>query len=81
MFSGIPFNDSLYLLTKGLPGCAFVIKIGHLFHQKSHFCLLTKVAFLNDVCPRQMMLAKPMMFPVEMMSLRWCLRQTSHHCE
>jgi len=28
------------------------------------------VVFLNDVCLRQMMLASPMMFPLEMMSLR-----------
>jgi len=27
-------------------------------------------AFCNDVCLRQMMLAAPMMFPSEMMSLR-----------
>ena len=30
------------------------------FHQqKTHFCLVTKVRFLNDVCLRQMMLATP----------------------
>ena len=29
--------------------------------QKTHFCLPTKVRFLNDVCLRQMMLASPMM--------------------
>ena len=29
--------------------------------QKTHFCLPTKVRFLNDVCLRQMMLALPMM--------------------
>ena len=29
--------------------------------QKTHFCLTTKVRFLNDVCLRQMMLAPPMM--------------------
>ena len=29
--------------------------------QKTHFCLPTKVLFLNDVCLRQMMLATPMM--------------------
>ena len=29
--------------------------------QKTHFCLPTKVRFLNDVCLRQMMLAPPMM--------------------
>ena len=29
--------------------------------QKTHFCLPTKVRFLNDVCLRQMMLATPMM--------------------
>ena len=28
-------------------------------HQKTHFCLVTKVRFLNDVCLRQMMLATP----------------------
>jgi len=28
---------------------------------KTHFCLPTKVRFLNDVCLRQMMLASPMM--------------------
>ena len=27
--------------------------------QKTHFCLPTKVRFLNDVCLRQMMLATP----------------------
>ena len=27
--------------------------------QKTHFCLVTKVRFLNDVCLRQMMLASP----------------------
>ena len=30
-------------------------------YQKTHFCLPTKVRFLNDVCLRQMMLASPMM--------------------
>ena len=30
-----PFNDSLHLLTKGLPGCAFGIKIGHSFQKKA----------------------------------------------
>ena len=29
--------------------------------QKTHFCLPTKVRFLNDVCLRQMMLSPPMM--------------------
>ena len=29
--------------------------------QKTHFCLVTKVRFLNDVCLWQMMLASPMM--------------------
>ena len=29
-----PFNDPSYLLTKGLPGCAFGIKIGHLFQNR-----------------------------------------------
>ena len=33
----------------------------HPDQQKSHFCLPTKVRFLNDVCLRQMMLALPMM--------------------
>ena len=28
-------------------------------HQKTHFCLPTKVRFLNDVCLRQMMTASP----------------------
>lgn len=29
-----PFNDSPYILTKGRQGCAFRIKMGHLFHEK-----------------------------------------------
>ena len=29
--------------------------------KKTHFCLVTRVRFLNDVCLRQMMLATPMM--------------------
>ena len=37
--------------------------IRHLFtrlrQQKTHFCLPTKVRFLNDVCLRQMMTATP----------------------
>ena len=50
--------------------------------QKTHFCLQTKVRFLNDVCLRQMMLALPMMTasPNEAW-LRHILWQTSHHCD
>ena len=36
-----------------------IIKV--ISQQKTHFCLRTKVRFLNDVCLRQMMLATPMM--------------------
>ena len=39
-------------------------------NKKTCFVYLTKQVFLNDVCLRQMMLALPMMFPAEMMSLR-----------
>ena len=43
----------------------FLPTFTHLFtalsQQKTHFCLVTKVRFLNDVCLRQMMLAPPMM--------------------
>ena len=35
--------------------------------QKTHFCLPTKVRFLNDVCLRQMMLVSPMMLAARMM--------------
>ena len=28
-----PFNDSPYILTKGRQGCAFRIKMGHLFQK------------------------------------------------
>ena len=41
----------------------FLPAFTHLFtvlsQQKTHFCLPTKVRFLNDVCLRQMMLASP----------------------
>ena len=33
----------------------------HFFEIKTHFCLPTKVHFLNDVCLWQMMFASPMM--------------------
>ena len=36
-----------------------VFKSPHSDQQKTHFCLLTKVRFLNDVCLRQMILASP----------------------
>ena len=49
--------------------------------QKTHFCLVTKVRFLNDVCLRQMMLATPMMTASPNDTwLRHILEQTSHHC-
>ena len=49
--------------------------------QKTHFCLPTKVRFLNDVCLRQMMLATPMMTATPNDAwLRHILWQTSHHC-
>ena len=35
--------------------------LSRLRQQKTHFCLPTKVRFLNDVCLRQMMWASPMM--------------------
>ena len=35
------------------------IGTGVICQQKTHFCLLTKVRFLNDVCLRQMMWASP----------------------
>jgi hypothetical protein len=35
------------------------IKITVISQQKTHFCLSTKVRFLNDVCLRQMMTASP----------------------
>ena len=41
----------------------FLPTFTHLFtalsQQKTHFCLVTKVRFLNDVCLRQMMTATP----------------------
>ena len=50
--------------------------------QKTHFCLPTKVRFLNDVCLWPMMLASPMMTtPPNDVLLRHILWQTSHHCE
>ena len=50
--------------------------------QKTHFCLPTKVRFLNDVCLRQMMLASPMMTAAPNDAwLRHILGQTSHHCD
>ena len=50
--------------------------------QETHFCLPTKVRFLNDVCLRQMMLASPMMTASpDDVWLRHILRQTSHHRE
>ena len=51
------------------------------YQQKTHFCLSTKVRFLNDVCLWQMMLAAPMMMasPNDVW-LRHILWQTSHHC-
>jgi len=40
------------------------------------------MAFFNDVCLRQMMLASPMMTPTPNDAwLRHILWQTSHHCE
>ena len=49
--------------------------------QKENFCLPTKVRFLNDVCPRQMMLAPPMMTASPNDAwLCHVLGQTSHHC-
>ena len=50
--------------------------------QKTHFCLPTKVRFLNDVCLRQIMLATPMMTASPNDAwLRHILWQTSHHCD
>ena len=50
--------------------------------QKTHFCLPTKVRFLNDVCLRQMMTASPndVRFANDVW-LRHILWQTSHHCD
>ena len=49
--------------------------------KKTHFCLPTKVRFLNYVCLRQMMLATPMMTASPNDAwLRHILGQTSHHC-
>ena len=50
--------------------------------QKTHFCLPTKVRFLNDVCLRQMMTASPndVRFANDVW-LRHILWQTSHHCK
>ena len=38
---------------------AFIHLFTALSQQKTHFCLPTKVRFLNDVCLRQMMTASP----------------------
>jgi len=50
--------------------------------QKTHFCLPTKVRFLNDVCLRQMMTASPndVRFANDAW-LRHILEQTSQHCD
>ncbi len=40
---------------------AFTHRLRGVSQQKTHFCLPTKVRFLNDVCLQQMMLASPMM--------------------
>ena len=54
----------------------------HSCQQKTHFCLPTKVRFLNDVCLWQMMLAPPMMTASPNDAwLRHILWQTSHHCD
>ena len=45
----------------------FTHRLVALSQQKTHFCLVTKVRFLNDVCLWQMMLASPMMFALRMM--------------
>ena len=44
----IPFNDSPNLLTKGGPGCASRIKIGHLFQKESNtfWCWTFSVVFV-----------------------------------
>ena len=48
--------------------------------QKTHFCLPTKVRFLNDVCLRQMMTASPNdVRCANDVWLRHVLWQTSHH--
>ena len=62
--------------------CNFCIKIRVISQQKTHFCLPTKVRFLNDVCLRQMMLATPVMTASPNDArLRHILWQTSHHCD
>ena len=52
-----------------------------LHQQKTHFCLPTKVRFLNDVCLRQMMTVSPndVRFANDVW-LRHILWQPSHHC-
>ena len=46
---------------------SILLRLGSLSQQKTHFCLPTKVRFLNDVCLRQMMTASPMMMASRMM--------------
>jgi len=52
----------IFAIIQALLG-AYGAKIRHLLsclrQQKTHFCLPTKVRFLNDVCLRQMMTASP----------------------
>ena len=70
--------DALVSGSSGRP-CRFKSCYPH--QQKTHFCLSTKVRFLNDVCLRQMMLASPMMTASPNDAwLRHILWQTSHHC-
>ena len=43
-----PFNDSPYILTKGRQGCAFRIKMGHLYHWKTT-SFDRNLSFFNDI--------------------------------
>ena len=76
-FFGVSSSFDCSCLTNATLGrtALHCIKMCSICQQKTHFCLPTKVRFLNDVCLRQMMLASP-----NDAWLRHILWQTSHHC-
>jgi len=67
----LPVRVVLFLSDGGIRSlCPGGVNPSFSANKKTSFVMWTKEVFLNDVCLRQMMLAAPMMFHAEMMSLR-----------